>query len=59
MVDPRNSKSIDKRILIVYKRLPELYHKLGENRKVKEYQDLIKEMKKRMKAEQKAEEDGL
>jgi len=57
--DPRNSKTIDKRILIVYKRLPELYHKLGENRKVKEYQDLIKEMKKRMEAERKAEEDGL
>lgn len=57
--DPRNSKSIDKRVLIVYKRLPELYHKLGENRKVKEYQDLIKEMKKRMEAERKAEEDGL
>jgi len=57
--NPRNSKSIDKRVLIVYRRLPELYHKLGENRKVKEYQDLIKDMKRRMEAERKAEKDGL
>jgi len=57
--DPRDLKSIDKRVLIVYKRLPELYHKLGENKKVKEYQNLIKNMKRRMEAERKAEEDGL
>jgi len=35
--DPRNSKAIDKRMLIIDKRLPELYHKLGESRKVKDY----------------------
>jgi len=57
--DPQNSKSVDKRVFFVYKRLPELYHKLGENRKVKEYQDLIKDMKKRKENERKAEENGL
>jgi len=38
--------------------LPELYHKLGENKKVKEYQDLIEDMKMQMKVERKAKEDG-
>ena len=34
-LNPENTKLIDKRALIIYKRLPELYHKLGENVKVK------------------------
>jgi len=45
-LNPENTKLIDKRVLIVYKRLSELYHKLGENKKVKEYQVLIKDIKK-------------
>lgn len=58
-LNPQNAKLINKRVLIVYKRLPELYHKLGENKKVKEYQNLIKDMKAQREKERKAEEDGI
>ena len=42
----------------IYRLCNILYHKLGENKKVKEYQNLIKYMKRQMEVERKAEEDG-
>ena len=58
-LNPENTKLVDKRVLIIYKRLPELYHKLGENVKVKEYQDLIKDIKAQKREERKAEKGRI